>query len=173
LRGAQAQATQLQRQNRRSQSLIQQQYAAMLQQQQLQIQSDRNYDYGRDPFFNSPWSYRYNLGGNYRQTNQYGADLLRQAVNYGYQEGFRSGQADRQDRWGYNYQDSFAYRDANYGFAGRYVDQNDYNYYFRQGFHKGYDDGYYSRTRYGRRANGRYTVLSAVLSGILKLDVIR
>jgi len=173
LRGAQAQATQLQRQNRRSQSLIQQQYAATLQQQQLQIQSDRNYDYGRDAFFNSPWSYRYNLGGNYRQTNQYGADLLRQAVNYGYQEGFRSGQADRQDRWRYNYQDSFAYRDANYGFAGRYVEQSDYNYYFRQGFHKGYDDGYYSRTRYGRRANGRYTVLSVVLSGILKLEVIR
>ena len=37
-------------------------------------------------------------GGRYYETNQYGADLLRQAVNYGYDQGVRAGQADRQDR---------------------------------------------------------------------------
>jgi hypothetical protein len=99
--------------------------------------------------------------------------LLQQAVNYGYQEGFYAGDADHRDRWGYNYRDSFAYRDANYGYRGRYVAQNDYNYYFRLGFRKGYDDGYYRRSRYGRRDNGGYTVLKVVLSGILKLEVIR
>jgi hypothetical protein len=173
LRASQAQNAQLQ-QNRTAQYVIQQQYSArLLQQQQAQIQSDRDYNYSHDPYFNSPWSYRYSLGGQYRQTNRYGADLLRQAVNHGYQEGIRAGNADRRDRWGYHYQDSFAYRDANYGYVGRYVDQRDYNYYFRQGFRKGYDDGYYSRARYGSQSNGNSTVLRVVLSGILRLEVIR
>ena len=56
---------------------------------------------------------------------------------------------------------------------GRYVDQGEYNYYFREGFRRGYEDGYYKRTKYGRYANGKYTVLSIVLGGILKLEVIR
>ena len=55
---------------------------------------------------------------------------------------------------------------------GRYVDQNDYNYYFRLGFRKGYDDGYCRRSEYGRQANGNFTVFKVVLSGILKLEVI-
>ena len=164
LRIAQAQNQQLER-NRRSQYEIQQQYSERLRQQQLQVQRDRNYDYQRDAYFSSPWTYRYNVGGRYRQTNRYGADLLNQAVNYGYQEGFRAGDADRRDRWGYDYRASFAYRDANYGYQGRYVDQSDYNYYFRQGFRKGYDDGYYRRSKYGHRVNGNFTVLRVVLSG--------
>jgi hypothetical protein len=82
------------------------------------VQRDPNYDYGRDAFFRTPWSYRYNRGGNDHLTNRYGADLLQQDVNFGYQEGFRAGDADRRDRWRYNYQDSFAYRDANYGYMG-------------------------------------------------------
>jgi len=139
----------------------------------LQIQRDRDYDYDRDPYFDTPWSYRYGLGGNYRQTNQYGADLLRQAVGYGYQEGFRTGDADRQDRWAFDYQDSFAYRDANYGYEGRYVDQSDYNYYFREGFRRGYEDGFYARTTYGRPTDGKVTVMDVVVSGILKLEMIR
>jgi flagellar biosynthesis/type III secretory pathway protein FliH len=44
-------------------------------------------------------------GGSYYETNEYGADLLRQAVNNGYQEGFRAGEADRQDRWHSDYRD--------------------------------------------------------------------
>jgi hypothetical protein len=35
-------------------------------------------------------------------------------VNYGYDEGVRSGIADRRDRWAFNYRDSFAYQDANF-----------------------------------------------------------
>src|SRR5690349_20441875 len=172
VRTAQAQNVQLQT-NRQSQYLIQQQYEERLRQQQVQVQRDRNYDYGSDAFFSTPWSYRYNLGGKYHRTNRYGAELLQRSVNYGYQEGFRAGDADRLDRWRYNYRDSFAYQDANYGYVGRYVDQDDYNSYFRLGFRKGYDDGYYRRSRYGRRTNGNFTVLKVVLSGILKLEVIR
>lgn len=173
LRLAQAHNAELEQQNRRSQAQIQQQYAQNLQQQQLQAQNDHNRDYGRDPYFNTRFNYRYKRGTEYRQTNRYGADVLRQAVNYGYQQGIRAGDADRLDHWGYKYQNAFAYRDANYGYTGRYVDQSDYNYYFRQGFRKGYDDGYYRRARYGRQSGGSYTVLRVVLSGILKLEVIR
>jgi hypothetical protein len=93
-------------------------------------------------------------------------------VDYGYQQGYRAGNADRLDHWRYDYRNAFAYRDANYGYSGRYVDQDDYNYYFRQGFHKGYDDGYYRRSRYGRQVNGNFAVLKGVLSGILRFEVV-
>jgi hypothetical protein len=41
-----------------------------------------------------------------------------EAVNYGYKHGFRAGQADREDRWRSNHQDSYAYQDADYGYGG-------------------------------------------------------
>jgi hypothetical protein len=41
--------------------------------------------------------------------------MLRQALNYGYEEGFRAGQADREDRVRSSYRDSYAYQDATYG----------------------------------------------------------
>src|SRR5450756_1754684 len=44
----------------------------------------------------------------YYETNQYGADFLRQAGNYGYQQGFQAGAADRQDHWRSNYPGSYA-----------------------------------------------------------------
>jgi flagellar biosynthesis/type III secretory pathway protein FliH len=121
----------------------------------------------------TPQSYRYVVGGNTRLTNQYGADVLKQAVNYGYQQGFQAGQADRQDHWASSYRNSAAYRDANYGYSGSYVDQSDYNYYFRQGFQRGYDDGYNSRNQYGQSLNGTNMILGAVLVAILGLTQLR
>ena len=50
----------------------------------------------------------------------------------------------------FDYRNNWAYRDANYGYTGMYVDQPQYNYYFRQGFQRGYEDGYYSRSQYAR-----------------------
>lgn len=94
-------------------------------------------------------------------------------MNYGYQEGFQSGQADRQDGQSANYRNSYAYSDANYGYTGYNVDQSDYNYYFRQGFRKGYDDGYYSRSQYGNYSNGSSSILGTVLSAILGLTSLR
>ena len=44
-----------------------------------------------------------------------------------------------------DYRDSYAYRDANYGSSGYYLAQVDYNYYFREGFQRGYEDGFSSR----------------------------
>ena len=105
--------------------------------------------------------------------NRYGADLLRRAVNYGYAEGYRAGVADREDRWRYDYRDCYAYQDANYGYDGYWEDQDAYNYYFRQGFERGYQDGYYSRYQYGTFHNGEYNILGAVLSRILNFVALR
>ena len=169
IHAVQQQTAQLQTQKRTAQYRVQQQYTAQLQQQQ-RLQTARNYS--SDPYISTPQTYRYTVSGTTRQTNQYGVDVLRQAVNYGYQQGFRSGQADRQDHWASNYQNSTAYRDANYGYNGNYVDQADYNYYFRQGVQRGYQDGYNSRSQYGTSSNGTYSILASVLSSILGLQSI-
>jgi flagellar biosynthesis/type III secretory pathway protein FliH len=113
------------------------------------------------------------VSSSYYETNQYGANVLREAVNYGYQQGFRAGEADRQDRWRSNYQDSYPYQDANYGYGGYYIDRDDYNYYFRQGFRRGYEDGYNSRYQYGSYSNGKYTILVAILGSILDMESLR
>jgi hypothetical protein len=163
---------QLQQEKRMAQYNYQQQYYERMRQQQIRYQNER-YDYNNDPYFYTASSYRYNRGGRYYETNQYGADILRQALNYGYQEGMRAGRADQQDGWRYSYRDSYIYEDANYGYNGYYVQQADYNYYFRQGFQRGYEDGYYSRRRYGHNSNGSDSLLSALLITILGLQSIR
>jgi hypothetical protein len=166
-------ATQLQQQHRTAQYGFQEQYMAGLRQQQSAIQNERNRNYGNDPYFYTPNSYRYSRGGHFYETNEYGAGVLRQAVNSGYDQGFRAGLADRQDHWAFNFQTSYAYEDANYGYSGLYVDRDDYNYYFRQGFSRGYNDGFYGRYQYGVLASGHYSVLAPVLSVVLGLEALR
>ena len=151
---------------------FQEEYLEHLRDQERRLREERH-DYDRDPYFYTAPVYRYHRGGAYYETNQYGADLLRQAVNYGYQEGFRAGGADREDHWRQDYEDSYAYQDANYGFDGYYVDPEDYRYYFREGFRRGYEDGYYDRYQYGYYSNGSYGVLGNVLSLILNLQSLR
>ncbi|MDB4869059.1 MAG: hypothetical protein JWL97_63 [Gemmatimonadales bacterium] len=168
---SQQQAALLQQQKRNNQYRAEQQYLAQLRQQQQRLQLNR--DYSNDPYVRTAPSYRYNYGGVYRETNQYGANALRQAVNYGYQEGVRFGQADRQDGWPANYQNSAAYRDANYGYDGSYIDQSEYNYYFRQGFRRGYADGYNSQSQYGNSLNGTPSILATLLASILGLTSLR
>ncbi len=168
---AQQYAAQLQQANRMANYRVHQEYLARLSQQRLALQ--RAYDYNNDPYFYTAPIYRYNRGGSYYEINEYGAKLLRQAVNYGYAEGFRAGQADRQDHWRFDYQNSYAYQDANYGYDGYYGEQDAYNYYFRQGFSRGYDDGYYSRAQYGLYSNGSYTILGGILSQLLNLQSLR
>jgi flagellar biosynthesis/type III secretory pathway protein FliH len=115
----------------------------------------------------------YNRGGSYYEVNQYGADLLRQAVNNGYQEGYNAGQADREDNWRPDFQNSYAYQDALYGYDGYYLTPDDYQYYFRQGFQRGYEDGYNEQYQYGYSSNGSYGVLGNVLSLILNFQSLR
>lgn len=143
-------------------------YAERLEQQrQQQLRIERTYENERYT------NYRYNVGGIYRETNQYGVDLLRQAVNNGYLEGVRAGQADRQNRWPPSFQNALAYRDADDGYTGNYVGQSDYSYYFREGFERGYEDGYYRRSQYGNYSNGTGSILGDILSSILGLQPVR
>ncbi|MGZ8444135.1 MAG: hypothetical protein ACXWXZ_12115 [Candidatus Binatia bacterium] len=159
----------LERQKRMAQHRFQQEYLERVRQQQIYLR-DQRFDYDRDPYFYTAPIYRYNRGGSYYEINEYGAKTLRQAVNYGYEEGFRAGRADRDDRWGSDYKDSYAYRDANYGYSGYYVNRDDYNYYFREGFRRGYEDGYNSRYRYGRFADGNPSILETILTQILNFQ---
>ena len=172
-RVAEQRAAQLQQQKRNAQYRYQQEYLAHLREQRSRLQSRDRHDYDHDPFFYTPSKYRYHRGGRYYETNQYGLDLLRQAVNYGYEEGYRAGRADRDDRWPSNYRDCYAYQDANYGYSGFYVDRDDYNYYFREGFRRGYEDGYGRHHTYGSVSNGKVAILAAVVAGIIVYESIR
>ena len=64
--------------------------------------------------------------------------------------------------------------DASYGYSSNYVRRADYQDYFRQGFDRGYQDGYYGRQRYGRYddRNDTAIIFSAVLAAILGLQAI-
>lgn len=112
--------------------------------------------------------YRVYRNGSYYNTDSRGAELLRQAVNNGYQQGVRAGQADRSRRRNVGYRNHSVYRSGNYGYQ-RYVDSRQYQYYSQQGFKRGYQDGYNSRYRYGANNNGGFNILGTILSSILRL----
>jgi hypothetical protein len=162
----------LQQQRRIHQYRYQQEYYDRLRRQQASW-NVRNYDYYNDPYYYTPASYRYRYAGRWHETNRYGADLIRQAVNRGYQEGLYAGRADREDRWRNDYRNAYAYQDANYGYNGYYISQGEYNYYFRQGFQRGYEDGYSDHYRYGRRNDdGNYAILAAVLAAVVGFQLL-
>ncbi len=168
VRAARQTADALQQQKRTAQYTLNQQYMANLRQQQERLRNPR-LDPRRDPYYAAPMTFRYRVGSTDRETNQYGADVMRQAVNNGYQQGWKAGRADRSDRWPSSYQKSYGYEDANYGFGGKYLPQSDYNYYFREGFQRGYEDGYARHPQYGAVVNGSPSILGNILSGILGL----
>ena len=112
--------------------------------------------------------YRIYRDGRSYYTDSRGAALLRQAVNSGYQQGYRQGQLDRAYRRGFNYYDTSMYRSGLFGYQS-YVDRGQYQYYFQQGFQRGYEDGYYSRMRYGYRTNTGLNILGGILNTILNI----
>jgi hypothetical protein len=156
---------------RQAQYEYQQQYLAYLNQQKT---AKRNYNYDNDPYYSTAPAYRYQRAGRTYQVNQYAADVLRLAVNNGYEQGVRAGQADQQDRWSNTrFQDSYAFQDATYGYEGQYVDMPEYQHYFREGFQRGYQDGVNSRFQYGTNNGGQYSLLANVLTAILNLQSMR
>ncbi len=112
--------------------------------------------------------YRVYRGGSYYQTDYRGAELLRQAVNAGYQQGYRQGQQDRQYRRSGGYYGSNIYRSGSYGYQS-YVDRSQYQYYFQQGFQRGYQDGYNSQMRYGYRSGNAVNIIGSILGAILNI----
>jgi hypothetical protein len=121
--------------------------------------------------------YRVYRNGSYYNTDQRGADLLRQAVNAGYQQGFHAGRNDRNDRRRATYRNSNVYQSGTHGYQS-YVNRSQYQYYFRQGFQRGYQDGsnmqyqndYDGQYQYGFSNNGSRSILGTVLSQILNLQ---
>ena len=146
--------------------------------QEAQRQAQQEYaEYRRTAGYNNRYtnrrggsrSYRIFRNGSYYETDSRGAELLRQAVNSGYQQGFRQGQSDA--RYGRNdsYYGNNIYRSGTYGYQS-YVDRNQYQYYFQQGFQRGYEDGFNNQYRYGQRSGNGINILGSILNGILNLS---
>jgi flagellar biosynthesis/type III secretory pathway protein FliH len=112
--------------------------------------------------------FRYYRNGRYYTTDARGASLLRQAINSGYQQGYREGQMDRRYGRGFDYDDSSLYRGGLFGYQS-YIDRSQYQHYFQQGFQRGYEDGYHSRMRYGTRSGSGFSILGNVLNTILNI----
>jgi hypothetical protein len=121
--------------------------------------------------------YRVNRNGRWYNTDNRGADLLRQAVNEGYRQGFTAGRTDRNTRRSRGWNNNNVYRTGNYGYQSG-VAQSQYQYYFRQGFQRGYQDGsnsqyqegYVGDYQYGTNSNGTLYVLGNILNGILNIQ---
>ena len=130
--------------------------------------SNNRYNRGYNRNMNTGRFYRVYRNGSYYQTDSRGAELLRQAVNSGYRQGFQQGQLDaRYGRTG-NYYGNNMYRSGTYGYQS-YVDRSQYQYYFQQGFQRGYEDGFNNQYRYGTRSNNGLNILGNILSGILNI----
>jgi hypothetical protein len=120
--------------------------------------------------------YRVYRNGSYYNTDQRGADLLRHAVNQGYQQGFQAGRNDR-NRRNYSWSNSNVYRSGTMGYQS-YVNQSQYRYYFQQGFQRGYQDG--SNSRYENNYDGQYeygyynhgspSILESILNTVLRIQ---
>lgn len=121
--------------------------------------------------------YRVNRDGRWYNTDQRGADLLRQAVNEGYRQGFNAGRSDYQGNRRGSWSNSGLYRTGTYGYQNG-VDRGQYQYYFRQGFQRGYQDGsnsqyqngYTGNFQYGTYDNGSPTILSEILNQVLNIQ---
>lgn len=113
--------------------------------------------------------YRVYNNGSYYNTDDRGLQILRDAVNRGYQQGYYAGQTGRRQGYGYGYNGLSAYRNGTYGYNS-YVTPSMYRYYFQQGFQRGYQDGYNSRYQYGYRSNNGINILGSILSSILNFQ---
>src|SRR2546423_7716335 len=115
--------------------------------------SAQNWPYGQDP-------YRRDRDRDYRRDDRYGrggyGNEYQIAANQGYQDGLNTGSNDAQRRQNYNPQRSHFYRNGHgdYGGYGRYGNSYQFQQAYRDGFLRGYNDGY---QRYGgnRRGKGR------------------
>ncbi len=145
-----------QQQRIQNQRIILERQRLLLEQQRLQTIQARN-------------RYRVYRNGSWYNTDNRGADLLRQAVNQGYRQGLAAGRSDRNRRSGMNWGGSSIYRSGTYGYQS-HVARNQYQYYFQQGFQRGYQDGYNSRYQYGTNNNGVGNILGSILGSILNIQ---
>ncbi len=94
-------------------------------------------NYGADPAANR---YRVMRNGSYYNTDRRGAEILRQSVNDGYRAGFNAARTDRNNNRNVSWTNSPVYQNGTAGYQS-HVNRGQYQYYFRQGFQRGYQDG--------------------------------
>ena len=111
--------------------------------------------------------YRVNQGGQWYNVDQRQSNLLKQAINAGYKQGFQAGRSDRNSRRRMSWDNSSVYQSGSYGYQS-YVNRGQYQYYFQQGFERGYQDGYNSRNQFGTGNGGN--MIGSILQGILGLQ---
>ena len=124
-----------------------------------------------------PGRYRVNRDGRWYNTDERGADMLRQAINEGYRQGFNAGRSDYSSNRRGSWSNSNVYRTGTYGYQNS-VDRTQYQYYFRQGFQRGYQDGsnskyqngYTGQYQYGTYDNGTPNILSTILNQLLNIQ---
>jgi hypothetical protein len=149
--------------------------------QQRQVTyNTRNNDGVAFVFGTSNWDqtarYRVYRNGSYYNTDYRGAQLLQNAVNEGYRQGFQAGRADRNGNRRFGWSNSGVYRTGTYGYQS-HVARNQYQYYFQQGFQRGYQDGsnsrfdnsYNGQYDYGYYENGSVNILGTILNTILNV----
>jgi flagellar biosynthesis/type III secretory pathway protein FliH len=154
---------------RNQQRVIKQQQ--QMQKAQLKLQQERlRLERQRLQTIQAQNRYRVNRNGSWYNTDRRGADLLRQAVNEGYRQGFAAGRSDRNRQIRQmNWSGSSMYRSGTLGWQS-YVDRGQYQHYFRQGFERGYQDGFNSRNQYGTNNNGVVNILGSILGSILNVQ---
>jgi hypothetical protein len=174
----------------RQQAKIEQQRARLVQQRQsewarrngqlvITRRSNGATYYTLDPSMNvqPPGRYRVYRNGRWYNTDNSGADLLREAVNEGYRQGFTAGRSDYSSSRRGSWSNSNIYRSGTSGYRNG-VDRGQYQYYFRQGFQRGYQDGTNSRFQdgytgayeYGTYNNGTPSILGTILNQILNIQ---
>src|SRR5216117_2978313 len=107
--------------------------------------SAQNWPYNQDPYYRQ--NRRDDRGGRNGGYN----NAYQIAAQQGYQDGLNTGSNDAQRRQNYNPQRSHFYRNGhgdygNYGNNGRYGNRNESQQAYREGFLRGYDEGF---RRYG------------------------
>lgn len=121
--------------------------------------------------------YRVNRDGRWYNTDNHGAELLRNAVSEGYRQGFTAGRSNMNSNQRISWTDSTIYRSGNMGYQNT-VDRGQYQHYFRQGFQRGYQDGsnskydndYIGSFQYGMYENGHPSILSTTLNEVLNIQ---
>jgi hypothetical protein len=115
----------------------------------------KNGKYRNDGYRNDGYKGGYN-NGRYRNGGygNYGYD--QQEVNRGYQQGLNTGSSDARRGQSYSPERSHFYRDSGYSQA------------FREGFVRGYDQGYRQYAGYNNRRYGNSGGLGNILGGIFR-----
>ena len=181
---------------RQQQKIARQQ--AKLEQQRLRLQAQRQAEWARrngqlvvtranngttyytlqtDANIQPPGRYRVYRDGRWYNTDNRGADLLRNAINEGYRQGFNAGRSDYRGTRRVTWSNSNIYRTGTFGYQNG-VDRAQYQYYFRQGFQRGYQDGTNSRYQdgyngdfeYGTYNNGTPNILGTILNQLLNIQ---